>query len=578
MTMINDDDKMDVYVQATRMMFDARVSEWGLSHVRRHDLHQADIAPLMSALVNIAVPVNSMADIAPLMSALVNIAVPVNSMGSLPVEYLGGSDQYRAEALYANARQLLAQYTVRRRARQAHSLPFMFAPYKYLQPDDEISYITKIRNSLNKGKYSDVIDTCHILMQLSESGIRYYHNYDRPGLTLSITLAFIGWILTVVCLILQHDAGVLRMAQNSIEGRRAAKKSHFWFTIVLLWGFLTLVLNIGEYSVSQALQFWLPGLAILAPRPYNSGSQALQFWLPGLAILAPRLCNSGSQALQIWSLLAEKSAQGMGWRQLLYHVLPVVVWGTLVYRWLGVLRVSWLLLRHYNMVWETAIRLLAVFLGVQILVFSFHARLVLVGGLVVAGCWPLLLHSRPAALKPTPSGEATQGDTALMLSWLGACLLLSSFAILPPVVGMAPVYPMVLLAGFIALLLGCFALYWCGGDGSGRASGVSTGSTIQGLTVLTTLLIISSTSSSLGHKTGLPLLNQVAAWTLLVVSMVMPLVFGSRLIMGRLLCVCLALLCPFLLLSIRHEAFFFLALCIAMMLWTLLEFYLTGHN
>ena len=47
--------------QATRMMFDPRVStDWGLAHVRRHDVHQADIAPLMAALINVPVPVNNM--------------------------------------------------------------------------------------------------------------------------------------------------------------------------------------------------------------------------------------------------------------------------------------------------------------------------------------------------------------------------------------------------------------------------------------------------------------------------------------------------------------------------------------
>lgn len=45
--------------QASRMVFDARVSDWGLSHVRRHDMHQADIAPLMAALLNTPVPVNN---------------------------------------------------------------------------------------------------------------------------------------------------------------------------------------------------------------------------------------------------------------------------------------------------------------------------------------------------------------------------------------------------------------------------------------------------------------------------------------------------------------------------------------
>lgn len=42
-----------------KMMYDARVERWGLTHVRRHDIHQADVAPLMASIVGIPIPVNS---------------------------------------------------------------------------------------------------------------------------------------------------------------------------------------------------------------------------------------------------------------------------------------------------------------------------------------------------------------------------------------------------------------------------------------------------------------------------------------------------------------------------------------
>lgn len=48
--------------------------------------------------------------------------------------------------------------------------------------------------------------------------------------------------------------------------------------------------------------------------------------------------------------------------------------------------------------------------------------------------------------------------------------------------------------------------------------------------------------------------------------------------MGRLLSITAALLCPFLLLSIRHEGLFYIAITIAMYLWLILEFYLAGNN
>ena len=60
--------------------------------------------------------------------------------------------------------------------------------------------------------------------------------------------------------------------------------------------------------------------------------------------------------------------QGSPVRHHLYHQLPVLVWGVLLYRFLGVIRVAWVMLRSYNMVWEVAIRLLAILLALQILV------------------------------------------------------------------------------------------------------------------------------------------------------------------------------------------------------------------
>lgn len=68
------------------------------------------------------------------------------------------------------------------------------------------------------------------------------------------------------------------------------------------------------------------------------------------------------------------AVQGSPVQHLVYHLLPVAVWGVLVWRWLGVVRVAWLLLHHYNMIWETAIRILAIFIGVQILVSLERTR------------------------------------------------------------------------------------------------------------------------------------------------------------------------------------------------------------
>lgn len=72
---------------------DGFASDWDLEHVRRVDVAQADVAALMSYLVG--------------------IDFPVNSVGELPLEYLDASDEVKAEAIFTNARQILEQYKVK---------------------------------------------------------------------------------------------------------------------------------------------------------------------------------------------------------------------------------------------------------------------------------------------------------------------------------------------------------------------------------------------------------------------------------------------------------------------------------
>ncbi|XP_042215038.1 GPI ethanolamine phosphate transferase 1-like isoform X2 [Homarus americanus] len=479
-----------------KMIYDARVEKWGLTGVRRHDLHQADISPLMASIIG--------------------IPIPVNSVGVLHVEYLGTSDEYKAEALFANTRQMLAQYQQKRAQKEEETLPIFYWPYLSLTPDRELESLGAIRNHLKNADYEEANSESLRLISLTQHGMDYYHHYDRLTLSVHIALGFLGWIFLITCHLLRDHSAVLRMAGGTIEGRRVWRSSVLMALVLIVWGITNLTKLIGQQHP---------------------------------------------------------------WQHYLYLMTPVGLWA-LVHQSCAPLRVAWLLVSSFNMVWEVAIRILFIFLGIEILVMAFFIRPMLSVGLLCIGLWPVIMYSMQGAV-----------ERSMRLVWIGACILLASFTYMP-VVGKEPYYPWVEIAGLVAFSLGGIGIYCvdmghskikhrtkkkrCGGEG-GLPRHIPPVVYIQGAMVIASVYLVHTTAFSIRQKEGLPYINQLAAWGLLVLSFILPL-FGSRNVMGRLLSVTASLLCPFLLLCIRHEGFFYIAITIAMFLWLLLEFYLAGNN
>ena len=79
------------------------------------------------------------------------------AQGVLPVEYIGASDKYRANALFANAKQMLAQYQQKRLEKVEDSLPILYKPYPRLSQDKELEFIANIRSLIKSEKYKDAV-------------------------------------------------------------------------------------------------------------------------------------------------------------------------------------------------------------------------------------------------------------------------------------------------------------------------------------------------------------------------------------------------------------------------------------
>uniref|UniRef100_A0A8D0L085 GPI ethanolamine phosphate transferase 1 n=1 Tax=Strix occidentalis caurina TaxID=311401 RepID=A0A8D0L085_STROC len=85
------------------------LKEWKLENLKRLDVNQADIAPLMASLIG--------------------VPFPLNSVGTLPLEYLNNSAHFKAESMFTNAVQILEQFKVKMSHKKETTLSFLFTPF-----------------------------------------------------------------------------------------------------------------------------------------------------------------------------------------------------------------------------------------------------------------------------------------------------------------------------------------------------------------------------------------------------------------------------------------------------------------
>ncbi|XP_078056107.1 GPI ethanolamine phosphate transferase 1 isoform X6 [Mustelus asterias] len=160
------------------------LQEWKLNDWKRFDVNQADIAPLMAALIG--------------------IPFPLNSVGILPLEYLNNSDQFKADCMLTNTMQILEQFTVKMIHKKETTLSFLFSPFKPLPLSKGQEMLRKARLYIQQQQYDEAISLCKSLIDLALEGLSYYHTYDRVFLGISVVLGFVGWISYAFVLIVKR--------------------------------------------------------------------------------------------------------------------------------------------------------------------------------------------------------------------------------------------------------------------------------------------------------------------------------------------------------------------------------------
>lgn len=298
---------------------DGYEKEWHLGDLKRTDVNQADVAALMASLIG--------------------VPFPLNSVGMLPLDFLNTTDQFKAEAIFANAEEILAQFVVKMHQKRSTTLSVFFTPFKPLTPSIQADRLRQTRRLIQGRHYNEAISQSLKMIELALRGLTYYHTYDRIFFGFCIAMAFIGWIGFLVTLILQH----------------------------------TLIIRPRHNLDLQQRGFWRSEKGI-----------RLAFTLLGVVVVT--LLYIQSQATTHY----------------IYCLLPVVIWHKVFQRADVFVDLYYYIVDH-GYVKRTIVAVLMGICGLEIIILGFFWRQLLSVGLLGIALWPLSTHlahsNRPLVLR-----------------------------------------------------------------------------------------------------------------------------------------------------------------------------------
>jgi GPI ethanolamine phosphate transferase 1 len=187
---------------------------WGLADYERKDIGQADVAALVSALMG--------------------IHFPVNSIGVLPIHYLNVSEPYKSAVLFANARGILLQYVQKGKSRRRQDRFFSSYPPLAEELLDRSLISEEIGRSIAQGNFELALSKSHQLIRLSLAGLSYLQTYDQTLLVTIITCGYLG-LFTLGCkFILNQMKNVNQPSANALRTRQRVFQSGMPLLVFLI--------------------------------------------------------------------------------------------------------------------------------------------------------------------------------------------------------------------------------------------------------------------------------------------------------------------------------------------------------
>ncbi|XP_041423590.1 GPI ethanolamine phosphate transferase 1 isoform X2 [Xenopus laevis] len=197
------------YPRKVQEQYEQDSKAWKLEHLKRIDVNQADVAPLMASLIG--------------------IPYPLNSVGVLPVAYLNNSELFRAESMLTNALQILEQFKVKMAQKKETTLSFLFSPFSLLSESKQLDILRKTRSQIHRENYKEAMALCETLIDLALRGLTYYHTYDRFFLGICVFVGFSGWIFYVIVVILKTNTGITKKSSRLNKVKSSVSVTQYAF-------------------------------------------------------------------------------------------------------------------------------------------------------------------------------------------------------------------------------------------------------------------------------------------------------------------------------------------------------------
>lgn len=192
-------------------------------------------------------------DVAALISSLIGINFPVNSLGIVPHDFLNLETNHLGNLLLANIEQLLEIFKVKQGKIK------MYAPIhiKYKGIDDSfISDTIKHLKELNSfGTFEKFIAKSEAFIKLIIEGINYYQNYYKYPTLLAVSVGFIVWIYFLVLSIFNEMPTTKHFIHKETD-----RRTYFIIFLILTMNFLCFFSNM---PVTYYLYFSFPFVMIL---------------------------------------------------------------------------------------------------------------------------------------------------------------------------------------------------------------------------------------------------------------------------------------------------------------------------